>query len=124
MITEQEFNFLRVIREKAFIKREDFESDEEFDYACELAREMLDQDLVLTHSTKPFVMNNTGQGAKYGIAGKFSISTTAQDIVKHESYREYVKKIPKPSEWSLANRLAAYAAIATLLSAAVAFIVD
>ncbi len=105
MVTEKEFDLLLLLKSHPFIQRGNFKSDKEFDYACEMTRDFLVHQLVHTSSNKPFQTNNTGKGSKYSIAGKFSLSATAINIVEFKTYLSYKKSLPKESNFNLNQRL-------------------
>lgn len=122
MLTEKEFQLLTLLKKNSFLKREDFESDEAFDYACEMARVLLDSKLLHTSANQPFRKNNTGQGSKYAIAGAFSLSTLAIEAVALDNYKSYKKIQPRESKWGLGNRLTVLSIIVALLGAIIAIV--
>lgn len=117
MISEKEFNVLEVVARSPFLRREDFSSDEEFDYACEVAKSLLSRDLLRTPTSKPFMRNNTGKGSKYAIAGKFELAPEASDIVASATYEAYLSSLPKQPVWNLDRRLVVLGIIVGLLGA-------
>lgn len=123
MFSEKEFKLLAVLKETPFIKRENFASDEEFDFSCELARELLTNNVIVSSANKPFRRNLTGHGAQYAIAGPFSLSVIAREGVALESYSAYKNAQPRESQWGLSNRLVVWSIVAALLGTAVTIVV-
>ncbi len=89
MLTRIELEVLRLIGKNSFLNSTNFESDNDFDCACETAQNLLDRNLICSlmasytvlftgscsHTERPFTMNHTGFGSKYALAGSFSLST-------------------------------------------------
>lgn len=105
MFTEKEFGLIRMVNDNPLIKREHFDSDDEFDYSCALALEMLERGILRARSEKPYIINNTGRGPKYVIVGKLHLSVAAQDVIKFADFRAYSKRNVRRSQWGLDNRL-------------------
>ncbi|HAS6475762.1 TPA: hypothetical protein GRR63_23975 [Vibrio parahaemolyticus] len=115
MFTEKEFMLIKLLETTPFIKKDNFLSDDDFDYSCDLVLQMLDKGVFRSETPKPFVKNHTGCGAKYEIVGKLYLSTTAKDAVQFESFLAYTKSFKKPSHWNLNNRLAFWGIAVSLL---------
>lgn len=120
MYTESEFNLIRFLSNKQFITRENFSTDSEFDYSCDLALEMLKKGILTTQSQKPYVINHTGHGTKYGVVGKLSLSIEAQDSLKFNDFKAYSKSIKKLSQWNLGNRLSVLSIVIAIVGVAAA----
>ncbi|WP_037459283.1 hypothetical protein [Shewanella sp. HN-41] len=120
MYTESEFNLIRFLSNKQFIKRESFSTDSEFEYSCDLALEMRKKGILSSQSQKPYVINHTGHGTKYEIVGKLNLSIEAQDTLKFNDFKAYAKITKKSSQWNLGNRLSVFSIIIAILGVAVA----
>ncbi|MCS6192131.1 hypothetical protein [Shewanella baltica] len=105
MLKEREFELIKTINGNKFLKREDFPSDSEFDYLCNLAIEMLEKGIFRTSMSTPYVLNRQGSGPKYSIVGKLELSTEAQDLLRFESYSNYTQSIRKSPFSDIGNRL-------------------
>ncbi len=116
MISKKEFGILVAVARSPFLKREEFSSDQDFDYACELAKSLLSNGLLHTPSSQPFMRNNTGKGSRYAIAGKFELTSTGSDAIEKGTYEAYLSSLPKKSLWNIDRRLVALSIIITLLS--------
>ena len=114
--SKKEFELLMLLKKNPFLNRNNFESDDAFDYACEMAKELLNDNVISSNEARPFTMNNTGNGAKYGLAGSFLLSTAASDAVIFENYKAYKKSCRKKSKLSLENKLKILALLVSLLA--------
>ena len=115
MISEKEFRVLKIVSHSPFLRREGFTSDQEFDYACEVAKSLLSRDLLRTPTKKAFMRNNTGKGSRYTIAGKFELAPVASDIVEAGTYKAYQASLPKERLWTIDRRLVVFGIIVSLL---------
>ncbi|MCW8833427.1 MAG: hypothetical protein OQK09_13750 [Colwellia sp.] len=123
MVNESEFKLLKLLQKSKVINRDNFKSDEEFDYFCEVARSMLDRDLIHTANTKPFLMNHRGKGSKYQVAGGFNLSAEAIDILTNfPEYAAIENLATKESQWNLSNRLTVIAIVIALIGLAVTLV--
>ena len=123
MISKKEFDILVTVARSPFLKRQEFPSDQGFDYACELAKSLLSKDLLRTPSSEPFMRNNTGRGSRYTIAGKFELAPAGSDIVGFGTYEAYLSSIPKQPLWNIDRRLVVLAIIVALLGIIITVIV-
>ncbi len=108
MFTENEFELLLLLKKNPFLNCGDFESNDGFDNACEMIKEMFDKKYITSSSTEPFVKSNIavmGFGPKYNPVGEFSLLTIASDAVKFENYKASKKSCSTGAKWSLENRL-------------------
>ena len=124
MITEADFQILQALQQAPFLKRPDYSSDDEFDHVCEIARSLMNDGWLHSKNSEPFMRNNTGQGCKYSIAGKFELSAEALGIVQFKDYRSYVISLPKKSKWNLDRRLVVFGIICALLAIIVGLVVE
>ena len=120
MFSEKQFEVLRMLKENPFLKRESFDSEESFDDACQVAKEMFDNGIIESPSEQPYRRNTSGSGSAYAIMGKFMLTTEAREAVEFERYEVYRRSQPRNSQWSLSNRLAAWGIFAALLGTAAA----
>lgn len=105
MLSESEFNLLSHFLNNAFLRREDFPSDKEFDAACERALKLFRLGILRSESTKPYRRNMTGSWPRYLILGAFYLSSEAEDVLDHKDYRSYIKGNSR-HQWTLGNKLA------------------
>lgn len=105
MLKEREFELIKTISGSKFLKKEDFSSDSEFDYLCDLAIEMLEKGIFRSSTTTPYVLNRTGSGPKYTIVGKLELTTEARDLLQFESYSNYAQSLRKSPFSDIGNRL-------------------
>lgn len=115
MFSENEFNLIYSLNDKSFIKREDYSTDADFDYSCDLALEMLEKGILRSPSKKPYIRNHTGDGPKYITVGKLELSIEAQDILQFKDFKAYSKSIKNTLQWGLSNRLALWGVVVGII---------
>lgn len=120
MITEGEFQVLKRLQTTPVLVKKAAESDEDFDLACEHARDLLDRGLIHTGVQDPFRKNRGLSGGRYLGAGRFDLSASAKKIVGFEDFGTYKKSLPKQSHWTLSARLTLFGVIVALIAVIVA----
>lgn len=122
MLSESEFNLLSHLLNNAFLRREDFSSDKEFDSACERTLKLFRLGILRSESTKPYRRNMTGSRPRYLILGSFHLSSEAEDVLDHKDYRSYIKDNSR-RQWTLGNKLAGLSLLVTVLGLIITFLV-
>lgn len=115
MVLQYEFKLLQQLKLDPFLKREQFDSDEDFDYACEVARALMTYGLLHSSQKNSFQKSHTGRGSTYAIAGKFELSSEALDITHFKDFESYEQAQPKEGTWNWDRRLAALTALIMLV---------
>ncbi len=77
-LDKKEIELLLLIKKHSFLNREMFESDNDFDYSCKVAKNLINKGLIQSNVSNPFTMNHTGIGSTYGLAGSFFLSDEAK----------------------------------------------
>ena len=85
MLSEKEFNLIRLVSTSSFLEREEFSSDNEYNFICELALDMYSRNALRSQLKEPYRRNKTGTGPRYNIVGPFYLSPEAEGALSFEN---------------------------------------
>jgi hypothetical protein len=122
MISEGEFWVLKRLQEKPVLVKGGDESYEDFDLACEHARDLLNRGLIHTGAADPFRKNRGLSGGRYLGAGKFDLSASAIKITGFEDFAAFKASLPNKSPWTLGARLTLFGVIVAIIAVIVALL--
>ena len=120
MLSEKEFNLIRLVSTSSFLEREEFSSDNEYNFICELALDMYSRNALRSQLKEPYRRNKTGTGPCYNIVGPFYLSPEAEGALSFENFVSYKKYHTQPSGWTLGNKIAAAGVLVAAISVIIA----